>query len=193
MKKEIKYIIASVTGAILLASIVYGSLLPLSRSRRFIAALRSFANIQSIEQFKTVFDSVFNFYAPIGDEEIIKFLSNDVTNIIANNNVPEVPARALTEYIDSHLFKNDVRHLLTSGQMYYFLWKRFHGESDFKKAEEYFVKARDIGPKLPPPLYALLSLYREGGKTDQAKQIGVRILELWPADTETANWLKTAK
>lgn len=193
MKKEIKYAIATGVGLILLASVIYGSLLPFARSRRFIAALRSFAGIQSIEQFTAVFDSVFNFNAPIGDEEIIKFLSNDVTNIIANNNVPEVPARKLAEYIDSRLFKNDVRHLLTSGQIYYFLWKRFHEESDFRKAEEYFLKAGEIGPKLPPPLFALLSLYREGGKMDRAKQIAQRIIGLWPSDTETILWLKNSK
>lgn len=186
MKKEIKYIIAGAVGLILFASIVYGSLLPFARSRRFIAALRSFSNIQSIEQFTAVFDSVFNFYAPVGDEEIAKFLSNDITNVVSQATVPEAPARMLTEYIDSHLFKDDVRHLLTSGQLYYFLWKRFGKETDFQKSEEYFLKAHQIGPKLPPPLYALMSLYRDKGDKQKLTEIGQKILVLWPDDTVVA-------
>lgn len=186
MKKEIKYAIAGVVGAVLLASVVFGSLLPFSRSRRFIAALRNFPNIQSIEQFTAIFDSVFNFYAPVGDEEIAKFLSNDITNVVAQNTVPEGPARMLTEYIDGRLFKDDVRHLLTSGQLYYFLWKRFGEENDFQKAEEYFLKAEEIGPQLPPPLYALLSLYRDKGDRQKLVEVGGKILALWPDDATVA-------
>ncbi len=186
MKKEIKYVIAGVVGAVLLASIIWGSLLPFARSRRFIAALRAFPQIQSIEQFTAIFDSVFNFYAPVGDEEIAKFLSNDITNVVAQNTVPEGPARMLTEYIDGHLFKDDVRHLLTSGQLYYFLWKRFAKEDDFKKAEEYFLKAESIGPELPPPLYALLSLYRDKGDRQSVVAVGEKILALWPNDAAVA-------
>ncbi len=177
-------------GMIVIVAIIYGSLLPIARSRRFIAGLRALGSVQSLQQFQDTFDASFKFYAPVGDEEIAKFLSNDIMSAISQQDTPENVSRALLGYLEPYMFKNDVRHLLTTGQMYYILWRRFGKQEDFGKAEDYYLKVLEIGPKLPPPLYTLFQLYKDGGQKEKAKVIAKRILSLWPDDEQTKSTLE---
>lgn len=163
-------------------SIIFGSYLPLVKSQRFIAGLRSIPSIKTIDQFKINFDRAFKFYSPVGDEEITKFLAGDILQIISQQNQSEDVSRILVDYIEPYLFQDNVRHLLTAGQMYEILWQKYGQEEDFQKAENYFKKAYQIGPKLPPVLYGMLDLYRLKGNTEKAKEIGEIILKYWPED-----------
>ena len=52
----------------------------------------------------------------------------------------------------------------------------------FNQAEQFYLKAKEAGPKLPPPLYMLLTLYQNGFETEKAKDIARYILSLWPDD-----------
>lgn len=186
----VKIIFSSVVGVLVIIAIIYGSLLPIARSRRFISGLRALSSVQSLQQFQDTFDASFKFYAPVGDEELAKFLSNDIMSAISQQDTPENVSRALLGYLEPYLFKNDVRHLLTAGQMYYILWRRFNRQEDFGKAEDYFLKVLEIGPKLPPPLYVLLELYKDGGQKEKANVIAERILSLWPDDVGAKDFLE---
>lgn len=181
-------IIAVIILAIL--SIIFGSYLPLAKSRRFITGLRSISSIKTIDQFKTNFDRAFKFYSPVGDEEITKFLSGDILQIISQKNQSEAVSRALVDYIEPYLFQDNVRHLLVAGQMYEVLWQKYGKEEDFQKSENYFQKAFTIGPKLPPVLYGMLDLYRLRGDTENIKKIGEIILKYWPDDERIKEILK---
>lgn len=182
MKGAITYI-GAVAGIVLaVLSIVYGAILPFKRSQAFIRAISSVSSVHSYEEFRTLFDGVFNFYAPVGDEEIAKYLESDVAGLIADPNQPEALAHTLVAYIEPHIFKNDVRHLLAMGQMYATLWRRFGKPEDFATAENYYLEALKIGPKLPPALYSLISLYNDGGQLEKTKALAETILLYWPQD-----------
>ena len=163
-------------------SIVFGSYLPLVKSRRFISALRSVSSIRTIDQFKGNFDQAFKFYSPVGDEEIAKFLSSNILQIISQENQSEAVSRVLVAYIEPYLFQDNVRHLIVAGQMYEILWGKYGREEDFQKAENYFQKAFTIGPKLPPVLYGMLNFYQMKGDTPKVKEISEIILQYWPDD-----------
>lgn len=178
----IKKIVIVIIIVIVLFAIYFGSLLPLVKSRHFIAALRSISSIKTIDQFKMNFDRAFKFYSPVGDEEIAKFLSNDILQMISQQNQSEAVSRMLVDYIEPYLFQNDVRHLMGAARMYEVLWGKYGREEDFQKAENYFQKAFAIGPKLPPVLYGMLDLYRLKGNTENMKKIGEEILKYWPDD-----------
>ena len=182
MKQSIKIIICviGILGAVL--SIVFGSYLPLVKSRLFIASLNSASSIKTINDFKKNFDKPFNFYSPVGDEETAKFLSSDILKSISQKEQSEEASRILVDYMEPYLFKNNVRHLIILGQMYSVLWQKSGKEEDFKKAEEYYLKAMEIGPKLPPVLYGLLDIERAGGNNEKIKEISKIILQYWPED-----------
>ena len=164
-------------------SIYLGAYLPFTKSQRYIVAIRTLPSLKSVGEFEKNFDAVINYYSPIGDEEVMKFLSNDISNIIAGQEQPEVVSRALVEYIEPHMFKNDVRHLLTLGRMYSVLWQKYdRKDADYNRAEEYFLKAYAIGPKLPPVLYSLFDIYKLKGDNEKLKNIVSEILRYWPDD-----------
>ncbi len=173
------------------SSIYFGALLPFAKAQRYIGALNAMSSIESLEDFKRNFDNVFDFYSPIGDEEAAKFLGSTIVNIISQKEQPENISRYLVEYIEPHLFKDNVRHLIMGGQMYFILWQKSRNESDFIKAEEYYRKALSIGPKLPPVLYGLLDLYQAKGDQEKIREIGEIILQYWPDDEKVKKIIKS--
>jgi len=182
-----------IVGLIILAvlSIIFGSYLPLIKSQFYIDALSSVSQVKTVEEFEANFDKSFKFYSPIGDEEVAKFLSSNILQIISQQNQPEAVRRILISYIEPYLLKNDVRHLMAAGQMYETLWINYGREEDFQKAESYFQKAYAIGPKLPPVLYGLIDLYYKKGDIPKIKEIGGIILQYWPDAKDVENLIKS--
>ncbi len=164
--------------------IYFGAYLPWEKSRAYINALKimSGGGIQSLGDYFKNYDVPLKMYSPIGDEEVIKFLSNDILNLISKGSQSEEVSRALVVYIEPMLLKTNVRHLLVGGQMHYVLWRRFNKEEDYQKAEQYYLAARAIGPKLPPVLYELIGLYKDKGDAVKMKEVGETILSYWPQD-----------
>lgn len=182
MNQTIKIIICviGILGAVL--SIIFGSYLPWVKSRLFITSLGSASSIKTINDFKKNFDKPFKFYSPVGDEETAKFLGSDILRAISQKEQSEEASRILVDYMEPYMLKNNVRHLILLGQMYSVLWQKSGKEEDFKKAEEYYLKALAIGPKLPPVLYGLFDLERAKGNEERVKETGEKILQYWPED-----------
>ncbi len=190
MNKVIKNSIAIVLIVLATLSIIFGSYLPLVKSQRYVSGARSLSSINTIDQFKQTFDRSLRFYSPVGDEEVVKFLGSDILQIIAQGNQSEAVSRALFEYIEPYLFKNDVRHLLIGAESYNNLWRQFGKEEDFEKSENYFKNAYKIGSKLPPVLYGMLNLYVLKGDKEKAKEIGEIIVNYWPDDEKVKEAVK---
>lgn len=182
-----KQIIAIVGIVLALLFIYFGSILPLVKSRRFIVSLGEASSIKTIDEFQKNFDKPLNFYSPVGDEEIAKFLSTDILKAISQKEQPENVSRILVNYIEPYMFKNNVRHLIVLAQMYSVLWQKSGKEDDFKKAKEYYKEALVIGPKLPPVLYGFLDLERAKGDKEKIKEISEMILKYWPEDKRLKN------
>ena len=182
MKQSIKIIICVIGILTAVLSIIFGSYLPLVKARLFIVSLSSASSIKTINDFQKNFDKPFKFYSPVGDEETAKFLSSDILKSISQKEQSEAASRILVDYMEPYLFKNNVRHLIILGQMYSVVWQKSGKEEDFKKAEEYYLKALKIGPKLPPVLYGLLDIERAKGNKEKVKEISEIILKYWPED-----------
>lgn len=175
-------IIISALIILALLSIYFGSYLPFVKAKSYIDASRSLPNVKSVQEFMEIFDKPLNFYSPVGQEEIVKFLSNTTFDILANGKQSEEVARVLVNYVEPYLLQNNIRHLLAGGNFYFALWIYGQKEDDFKKAEEYYQKTLAIGPTVPLPLYRLLDLYRSAGNQEKIKEIGEIILQYWPQD-----------
>lgn len=193
MKTELKYIAVSAGIILMISAIIFGALLPLLKSQRYIAAINMLSSIRTFKDFEANFDNVFNFYSPVGGEEVAKFLGNDIISFAGSSNQTEQGARELVSYMEPHMFQNNVRHLLMLSQMYRVLWQRFHKEADFEKAEAYLRKAHSIGSNLPPVLYSLYDLYQQKGDLVRAREIGESIVAIWPEEKNIAAFLRTTK
>lgn len=176
-----KNIITVVLIVLAVASLIYGAYFPFVKARRYITSLNTLASVNSLESFYAHFDRVLLHPSPVGQEEAVKYLGSDISGFVARGDQPEEVARALVAYIEPHLFRNNVRHLLMGGRLYEMLWRGYDGkEEDFLKAERYYLEARAIGPKLPPVLYALHDLYGAAGQTEKRAEVRDAIIRLWP-------------
>jgi len=181
---------ACVAGILLAAIGLYlGALAPVLKAQSFIAAERNLRSVQTVDDYKENYDRAFAVYSPVGTEEITKFLAGNILGILSQSQIEPV-ARQLVDYIEPHLFKDEVRHLILAGQMYQTLWQDYHHEEDYQKAIAYFEKAHEIGPRLPPPLYSLFALYGAHGDTANFRRIGREILANWPDDKKVSDALK---
>jgi len=178
----IKYFLVTLGIIAAVLAVIFGSYQPFAKSQFFIKALRNQNNIKTFDQFKQNFDAAFNSPSQIGDEELAKFLSDSVISLISSQNQAEDVSRALVAYIEPHMFRNDVGQLLAYGDMRTVLFRRFHQEADLKKAEETYLQAFAIGPKLPPVLYSLLDLYSIARDAGKFKQTAETVLTYWPDD-----------
>lgn len=174
-----------------LLGIYFGSVRSFIKGRKYIDALGEKKQITSVEEFKSVFKEVLEYKAPLSDDEIVKFISGDVIDMISGGKQQEEVVRELLSFIEEYIDEKDAIHLLNTGRSYHFLWIQYgQKEEDFKKAEEYYTKVLDFAPKLPPALYGILDLYRASGNAEKAKEYGERILKLWPEDTRVIDLLQ---
>ncbi|MFA6407412.1 MAG: hypothetical protein WCV80_01760 [Candidatus Paceibacterota bacterium] len=171
-------------------SLIYGAYKPLVKASSYIGALGKVQTARSVGEFKTIFDTPVFFNSPVGDEEVIKFLSNDISEIIFQENMSEEASRALVDYLEPHLFANSVIHLLNGSRLHSILWQKFGHSEDFVIAENYLKKAKRIGPQLPPVLYGFLGLYSAKGDEENIQKISEEILKYWPNDEKVKSLLQ---
>ncbi|MFH1162089.1 MAG: tetratricopeptide repeat protein [Candidatus Jorgensenbacteria bacterium] len=181
MNKTIKSTIVVLLAILAIAGIIFGAYAPLTKSTRYIKALKEISLVHSMNDFEKNFLPALTHWSPIGQEEVVKFLANDIVGIASQSGQPEVVARAVVDFVEPYLFKDDIRHLLIGASIRAILWQNYgRKEADFEKAEAYYRAALAIGPKLPPPLYGLLELYRQKGDVEKASAIIGQIISLWP-------------
>lgn len=178
----IKKILISFGVLLAILSIIFGSYLPFVKSHSYVRAINMLNSIKTLPEFENVFGQVLSSYSPVGQEEIVKFFSSDIITSLVSQNNPEILSREIVSFIEPYLFKNDVRHLITRGNLYSLLWQKYRQESDYVKSEEAYRAALTIGPKLPPVLYSLLDLYNAKGDMEKLKEIANTILKYWPDD-----------
>ena len=135
--KTLTYIIIVILAVAAVFSIIFGSYMPWRKAQAYINASRATPSVHTVQQFEQVLDTVFNTYSPIGEEEVTKFSASEIMSIVSQKETSEEVSRALVTYIEPHLFKDNVRHLLTAAYMYNALWKRFGKPADAMKAETF--------------------------------------------------------
>ena len=184
MKPSPQTVLLCVIGIALAGVVMFaGAILPFMKSASFIDAERNVSNVHTVQDFEQNFNNAFDFPSPVGDEELTKFLAGNILNIVQGGQ-SEAAARELVAYIEPHLYKDEVRHLLLDGQLHQSLWQLYHSEDDYQAAVKAYAAAHEIGPDLPPPLYSLLSLYTAHLDLVNGKRIAGEILARWPDDAK---------
>jgi O-antigen ligase len=184
--------IASLLAILAAGSLIFGVYAPVAKARAYISAIQTAASVTSVPTFIAHFTPALTHWSPIGQEEVVKFLASDIAGMVGGGNQPEEGMRGLVAFIEPYLLQNNVRHLLVGGHLYYALWSQYGKKAeDYTRAEQYYQAAREIGPALPPVLYALFDLYLNGGDYERARVTGESILQLWPNAQEVRDTLGT--
>lgn len=192
MKKIIKTILCPIFILLSLLFFYFGGVLPFLTARRYITALYQLPNIMNIADFENVFNPVLDSYSFVGGEEIVNFITSAIVKQPERLDNTNDTMRELVNYIEPHLSQNNVKHLLNIADSYSILWRRRGGESDdFVKAENYYLKVCQIGPKLPQALYGLLNLYSMKEDKEKIREAMETILRYWPDDEKTKNMLES--
>ncbi|MGC9603049.1 MAG: tetratricopeptide repeat protein [Minisyncoccia bacterium] len=189
MRSSLKYILAGVLIIAAVFATVRGSLQPFTKAQLFIKGLKNLSSVKTLDDFTAQFDAVFNYPSPVGNEEVAKFLSDQVTSIVSQQSQPEDVSRVLVSYMESHISQNDLLSLFTIAHFHAILWQRFHRTEDYSQAEQALKRALSIGPEVPPVLYSLASLYASGGDRVKFVQTAQTILSYWPDDTQLKSTL----
>lgn len=177
-----------------MGSIYFGSLLPFSKAQKYIGLINASQSNQPrlLSDIIQDMDSVVNFYSPAGQEEVVRYITNDILNVVLQTSQSEKIDRTFVEYIEPHIFKNDVRHLLVMGEIYKALWEKYKKENDYYKAEGYYLKSLGLAPRLPQALDSAFDLYQVRGDREKMRGIGEVILRYWPDDIKTREALEKA-
>ena len=176
--------------ALTLTGLYFGAYMPLKKAQTYIAVARALPTYGTFQNVVEKYDAMFNLNSPVGQREAVKFFLQDVMGIIRQEQQGEEVSKLLVEYVGSKINEHDVIHNLHMAYAYSALWRRFQNKEYFDKAESYFQKVLEVGPKLPHSLNALLELYARSGNLVKAKEIGEVILEYWPDNQNVRDYME---
>ena len=192
MNKDIKKAIAVSTSIFIVLVGYYGSYLPMQKSMLFVVAMQRASRLKTISDFEQNFSVPLDTPSPIGQEELVRSMTNTIANSIQN--IPQAEGiDAITNYIESYFkpivargrgmsFGQDVYIL---GAMNEFAYIKTKENKYLQASENYFKQAVALGPKRPQGLYGLLDVYRMQNNIDGFKAIAEQILSQWPNDART--------
>lgn len=179
---QLKSVLISILIILALAGIYFGAYRPFVKAQLYVATRGVSQTFQTLDEFASFYDRIFDYYSPIGNREVAKFFIENTLGIIAQKEQSEEVSRMLVEYGEFHIYENEVVHLLQVAYGYDTLWQRFRDKEYFEKAESYYNRVHEIGPRLPHALYGLFNLYERSGDSEKQREISKEILRYWPGD-----------
>ena len=182
--KNIRNTILFLIAVLVALGVYHGAYCPLIKAKLYMIKSRELGGNQynSLNELKQNYDQVFDYPSPVGQEEAINYFVNDIMTLISQSEQSENASRLLVEYVESNVIKDNLLQELHLGHFYFRLWERFGDQEYFQKAEEYYTKVLKEAPHLPHALEALFKMYKKAGQTEKMKEIGGKILELWPSE-----------
>ena len=200
MDDSLKKFIAISATIIILIAMYLGAYLPLKKSQRYIGAILAFQSnkIRSLQDFNATFDSVLNFYSPIGQDETISYYFGILANVISHQDNKEM-ILALTERAEDLM-----EPVIKAGKGFGYSQNLYNFAVFYKiaalklESDVYLQKSIDLfneGLKNSPGRYifleGLFDLYRIKGDTAKMKEIGGTILKHWPDKENVKQALET--
>ena len=180
-----KKVIASVVIVLAGLSIMYGGIKPYKKASLYVSAVK--ANPSSVQEFIAQFKKAFDYPSPVGQDELIRFIANDVSSVVGNNKNDEAVAQALVDFIHHYadpkiqegVGMNYTQIVMMMGTIHTNKWKAYGKQEDYDKAVQYFLLGYNINHDRPQFLIGLLGLYQASGEKEKADAIQKHIAELW--------------
>jgi len=166
-------------------SLVYGSIKPFKKAAAYVTAVKSKA--VSVDEFTNAFKKALDYPSPVGQDELVRFVSSDIMNVIAEGKNDEAVEQKLTDFIHvyadpkikSGVGMNYTQLVMMLGTMHTYKWKQYKKPDDFALAIQYFMQGYNINHDRPQFLIGLMDLYNSSGQKDKADAVKQHIAELW--------------
>jgi len=176
---------------VMILMIYLGVYLPYQKASLYIKAYRAAATVRSFPEFQKVFDEVLNFYSPVGQAEVVKFLSNEILNMVQSKDMPKEIAMLLAGYVEREFWKlrngrpypGSNQQLAILGDLRHFIGVEYNDIDSLKMAERYYIQILDLSPRRPQALFGLYNLYDNVGDKKAAAEILKEIFYYWPQFT----------
>lgn len=192
MNDDLKKVIAVSASILIMLVGYYGSYLPMRKSVLFIASMQKTSNLKTIDDFEKNLSVALDAPSPIGQEELVRSMSNTIANSIQGVSDPK-GIDELVRYVESYFgpiiargkgmsFGQDMYVL---GMLNEFAFIKTKEPKYLAASEKYFKRELILGPKRPQGLYGLVDIYRMEGNVDGFKTIVGQILSQWPNDART--------
>jgi tetratricopeptide (TPR) repeat protein len=195
-----RQIIAVVVIVFLAAMLYVGTYLPYTKGTSYIQAIATAQQAHTVGEFIRDFIPSLDRSSPVGQEEIVRNLGATVGDVVAGNgqrdpSIVEPALQLFTHYADPLLSQGKglsfAQLLLRAGQVQeaaYIVTGKI-GYSDAARA--YFDRGLELSPNRPEFLYSLLGDAQARGSMQDAKEIGAKILAIWPGDKTVTEVLQS--
>ncbi len=175
---------------------VYGSYLPMRKSKAFIEALNALPNADSVSKLEEIFSVPLDLPSPIGQEEIIRNIANTVMMYVDENPaVADDIIRYIRSYFDSIIARGKgmsfTQDVFLLGTIHEVALQRTQDAKYFPQMKEYYLEGNRLSPRRPQFLYRLFSTYQLEGNIAEAKKIGIQVLNQWPDDSAMRDALES--
>lgn len=192
MSRTLKKLIAVVFSGFILFLMYYGSYLPLRKSRIFISSLRNIGSVRSPQDLAEVLTPPLEAPSPIGQEELVRNISNLILDMTRQGASGEFLAQSL-DFLEQYYapiinrgkgmsFEQNL-YLLGTLNEYAFLQTK--NPKYFLAAKTYYLKGYELGPKRPQFLYGLFDIYRFEKNIPELDKVKNQIMAQWPDDART--------
>lgn len=190
MNTIIKKTVIVIVIVVVIVGLYFGALLPYRKAKAFISSIRSLQSVRTVDEIERGFQTVLDIGSPVGRDETIGFIIDQLTSIIRSrpsaevgglivDYAEEVSRPVLTDSANSELTKT----ILKMGVIYQTAWALYEDGAYAARAEEMFLAGLKISPNRPQFLYGLFDLYASGGREAEAIEIGKEIVRFWPNDS----------
>ncbi len=173
-----------------------GSYRPMRKAEGFISTLQSLQTnpATSLQDLETRVSGPLDYYAPIGQEELVRNLANSVLAFVQQqgNNATSTAALVgfLNNYYDPILNRGKGmsfgQDLYLEGAVNEIAFAGTGNPTYLAASEHWYQEGQMLGPNRPQPLYGLFDVYRAAGDVSDTISVAQKILMNWPSDTRIA-------
>lgn len=202
MSQTFKQLIAAIIILVAIGMGYFGAYLPLRKGQIHIAAISELqsGNIRSVGDFNALFDNDFNFYSPVGQDEIISHYLGNLANIInqqTNRQIADIFVKQAENVMAPTLkIKRGFsfnQNLYTLGSIYKIAAIKFKDENYYEKSIEIFNEGLEYSPNRLMFLKGIFELYAFHGEMEKALEIGHVILKYYPDESKVREFIDGIK
>lgn len=192
MDRTVKGVIAAIAIIFIIFVGIFGSYLPMRKAQMFIATLQGFSTQPptSLQDLETRLAAPLDYYAPIGQEELVRNTANNVLGFIQHG-TDATTTHALVSFLMGY-YKPilDRGRGMSFGQDVYLVgavneiaFAQTGDPSYLQDSLKYYMLGHELGPDRPQPLYGLFDVYRAMNDASGTVTAAQEILHNWPGDT----------
>lgn len=173
--------VAVISSIIILGIGVYWNLWVYYKKDTAVAYLTSSTAIDnmSVQDLVQEWDKVLAFHSDIGNSAALKWLFYPRLQTLAQQPQPDQAqnVRDALAVLEKYTLPGMTQAAIEAGRVHVILWAKYHSETDYEKAEGFYLQAKFEKPKDPQVLFSLYCLYKARGK--DIKEIRTEIVSLY--------------